>query len=81
MKDKKENKKRMNNYVRFSSVAIQMGIVITIAALGGDYLDEKQENDFPIWTLVLTLIAIFGSLYQVIRAVIKMSKENDDSKR
>lgn len=81
MADLEEGKKRVNNYVKFSGVAIQMGVVITLAALGGDWLDEKQENEFPIWTLILTLIAIFGSLYQIIRAVIKMGKDEDSSKR
>lgn len=79
MKDKKEGKKRVKNYIKFTNIALQMGIVITAAALGGDWLDEYQENEFPIWTLVLTLIAIFGSLFQIIREVIKMSKDDDDT--
>ena len=53
-----------------------MGVLITLAALGGDWLDESQENEFPIWTLIFILLAIFGSLYQIIRAVIKMSKDD-----
>ena len=80
MEIKDGDKKRVGNYVKFSAIAIQMGAVITAAALGGNWLDEKQENEFPIWTLVLILIAIFGSLYQIIREVIKMSKDEDDSK-
>lgn len=79
MEIKKEDKKRVNNYVKFSAIAFQMGIVITAGTLGGNWLDEKQENEFPIWTLVLTLVAIFGSLYQIIREVIKMSKDEDNS--
>jgi uncharacterized membrane protein len=67
---------RFKNYLKFSSLAIQMGVLITLAALGGDWLDESQENEFPIWTLILILLAIFGSLYQIIRAVIKMSKDD-----
>ncbi|WP_199223403.1 AtpZ/AtpI family protein [Brumimicrobium oceani] len=80
MKIKDEDKKRVGNYVKFSGIAIQMGVLITLAALGGNWLDEKQKNEFPIWTLVLTLVAIFGSLYQIIREVIKMGKDEDDSK-
>ncbi|HLV40765.1 MAG TPA: AtpZ/AtpI family protein [Brumimicrobium sp.] len=78
-KDKK-GKSTGNPYIRFSSIAIQMGVVITAGALGGDWLDEKQENSFPIWTLVLTLFAIFASLYQIIREVIKMGKDEDNNK-
>jgi len=80
MKINNDDKKRVKNYVKFSGIAIQMGIVITLAALGGNWLDEKQQNNFPVWTLVLTLMAIFGSLYQIIQAVIKMSKDEDDTK-
>jgi uncharacterized membrane protein len=80
MDEDKNDKPRVKAYVRFSSIGIQMGIVIVLGALGGQWLDETQGNDFPIWTLVLTLIAIFISLYQVIREVIKMGKDEDDSK-
>ncbi|MBW7868185.1 MAG: AtpZ/AtpI family protein [Brumimicrobium sp.] len=77
--ENKENKKRISNYLRFSNIAIQMGILITVAALGGRWLDEKQGNKTPVWTLVLTLLAIFGSLFQIIRLVIKIGKEDDSN--
>lgn len=80
MNEDEKHKPRVKTYIRFSSIAIQMGIMITAGALGGQWLDEKQGNDFPIWTLVLTLVAIFGSLYQIIRVVIKMGKDEDNSK-
>lgn len=77
---KKKDKGRIKNYIRFSGIGIQMGIIITAGALGGQWLDTKQENNFPTWTLVLTLLAIFASLYLIIREVIKMGKEDDDTK-
>lgn len=79
MENKEDGKRRIKNYIKFSSIALQMGIVIAAAALGGDWLDQKQENDFPVWTLVLTLIAIFGSLFQIIREVLKLNKDDDDA--
>tara|TARA_B100000508_G_scaffold75230_1_gene58655 strand:+ start:127600 stop:127830 length:231 start_codon:yes stop_codon:yes gene_type:complete len=69
-------KERLKNYLKFSTIAIQMGVLITAAALGGDWLDDAQQNEFPVWTLILTLIAIFASLYQIIREVIKMGKDD-----
>lgn len=71
-----KRKERVKNYLKFSTIAIQMGALITAAALGGDWLDEYQENEFPLWTLILTLIAIFASLFQIIREVSKMSKDD-----
>lgn len=79
--DVKDKKDKFKAYMRFSSIAIQMGVVITAGALGGQWLDEKQENEFPVWTLVLTLFAIFASLYQIIREVIKLGKDEDDIER
>lgn len=78
MKKKVENRKQVKNYIRFSGIGIQMGVIITAGALGGQWLDERQENEFPIWTLVLTLFAIFASLYLIIKEVIKMGKNDDD---
>lgn len=72
-----DGKQKVNTYLKFTSLALQMAILITAAALGGRWLDEKQDNELPIWTLVLILIAIFASLYQIIREVIKMGKDND----
>lgn len=72
-----EDKKKIGNYMKFSALAIQMGILILVAALGGQWLDEKAANKTPVWTIVLTLIAIFVSLYQVIREVNKTMKDND----
>jgi membrane protein DedA with SNARE-associated domain len=72
-----DGKQKVNTYLKFTSIALQMAILITAAALGGRWLDEKQDYELPIWTLVLILIAIFASLYQIIREVIKMGKDND----
>ncbi len=74
--DENNKQDRVKNYLKFTTLAIQMGALITAAALGGDWLDENQNNEFPVWTLVLTLIAIFASLFQVIREVSKMNQDD-----
>lgn len=75
---KESPKKGINNYIKFSALAMQMGVLITLAALGGQWLDDKQGNQTPVWTIVIVLLAIFGSLFQIIREVIKISKEDDE---
>lgn len=72
-----DHKSKLENYAKFSGLAFQMAVLIILAAYGGKWLDERQENETPGWTIVLILIAIFVSLYQVIRAVIKISKKDD----
>jgi F0F1-type ATP synthase assembly protein I len=72
-----DSKKKTNTYLKFTSIGIQMAVLVTFAALGGRWLDEKQGNNTPVWTIVLTLLSIFASLFQIIREVIKMGKDND----
>lgn len=72
-----DDKKKIGNYLKFSALAFQMGILIVIAAYGGQWFDHRQGNEKPVWTIVLILLAIFASLYQIIREVIKMTKEDD----
>lgn len=72
-----DTKKKFANYAKFSGLAFQMAILIIFGALAGDWLDDKQGNETPVWTIILILIAVFASLYQVITAVIKMTNEDD----
>jgi F0F1-type ATP synthase assembly protein I len=70
-------KERTNKYLKFSSLGIQMGIIIGGFAYLGSYLDERHKNKTPWWTLGLTLFGVGAGLYLMIKEVIKMSKEND----
>ena len=57
-------------------MAFQMMIVIGGGAWGGHELDKSQQNEKPIWTIVLSLLGIALSLYLVIRSASKMSKDD-----
>ncbi len=64
-----------NSFLRFSSVGIQMGLIIVGGALFGNYLDVQNEK--PIWTIVFSLLGIAIGLYLVIKEVLNLGKEND----
>jgi Kef-type K+ transport system membrane component KefB len=49
-----------------------MGGIIAFFTWLGTYLDKKQVNETPIWTIVLSLFGVAGSLYLVIREVRKI---------
>lgn len=79
MSDKNSDRKdNLNQYIRFSSVAIQMGVIITAGALGGNWLDDYFGFETPILTIILSLLAIGIALYLVIKEVNNMTKENDE---
>lgn len=69
--NRKENQRNTNNYMKYSSLAFQMLGTIVLFTYGGYKLDEWQQNKVPVWTLVLSLASIAGSLYMFIRSVTK----------
>lgn len=71
-KDQKP-KKQLNPYLRFTSVAFQMGLTIYLGNLLGKWLDSKYDKTF--WESVVTLLAVFVAMYQVISQVLKISKD------
>jgi len=62
----------LNNWARFSTIALQMGLTIYLGNLLGEWLDEKFDKTFLESTI--TLLAIFLSMYIVIRGVQKINK-------
>jgi F0F1-type ATP synthase assembly protein I len=57
--------------LRFADMAFRMGVIIAIGAFAGYWLDKKMNLTTPIFTIVLSLIAIGGAMYMVIKAVSK----------
>ena len=74
---KKENQQKSeppNPALRYSALGIQMAVIIGLAAWGGSHLDEKYQNKTPWFTITFILVGIFGSLYLVIKDVMKSNK-------
>ncbi len=76
-KNKKPSKKPkpLNNYVKFSGMAFQMGATIGLGAWGGTKLDEMFNPDSQIFTIVLSLLSIGIAMFMVIRQVINMQND------
>jgi ATP synthase protein I len=56
-------------YLKYSGLAFQMIAVLVLSAWGGRTLDEKLNMKYPIWTMVLMLLGVLGTMYLVIRGV------------
>ena len=81
MKNKQPSiKRKVNKYVKFSSLGIQMGLIIYLFTWGGMLLDDRYEMSTPWFTVALSLFGVIGSLVLVIREVIKMNKHDDSQK-
>jgi hypothetical protein len=71
-KPQKSNK--LDAYAKYSSIAIQMAVIITVGTVGGVKLDEFFEFEFPLLTLILSLFSVILAMYLAIKDVIKYNK-------
>ncbi len=60
------------------NIPFQMGIIIFLFSSLGNWLDQKKQNETPVFTICLSLFAIFLSLYFVIKQLNNLNKKNDD---
>jgi hypothetical protein len=67
----------LSKFVRFSGMGLQMGVTIWVASLIGGWLDGKYPSDYISYFKVLTLLAVFGTMYSFIRQVIELGKSED----
>ena len=77
-----QNRKKsnpLNAYARFSAIGFQMIVIIGLGVFGGVKLDEKYPNKYRLFTIILSLLAIGGALYSVIRQVTDFSNKQKNS--
>ncbi len=66
-----------SKYAKFSSLGIQMGVIIGGFTWLGVYLDDRYQTKTPWWSIGLSLFGVFAGLFIMIKEVIKMNKDND----
>ena len=64
-------KKDLNAYVKYSSLAFQMGLIIAAGTFGGLKIDEYTGWRFPLFTLILSLGSVTLAIYIAIKDFIK----------
>ncbi len=71
-KKSESNKKRTNNsYVKYSGMAMQMGLTVLIGTFIGQKIDEYYATDKPYFTILLALLAVSAALYLTLKDLIK----------
>lgn len=78
MANLKKPKKQLNKYIKFSSIAFQMGLTILAGVYFGQWLDEKFNNENKLYTVIFSLVSVFASLYNVIKQIITISKQDEE---
>ncbi len=66
MKDIKSKKKLFDSYARYSTIAVQMLVIILVGVFGGIELDKLIKLEFPVFTVVLSVLSVILAIYYVI---------------
>ena len=66
-----KEKKKLNAYAKYSSISIQMALIIVIGAFGGKKLDAFLNLSFPIFALSMSVVSVFIAVFIAIKDIIK----------
>ena len=58
-------------YAKYSSLGLQMIVIILAGAFGGKALDGWLNLEFPVFTLVLTILSVAGAVFYAMRGLFK----------
>ncbi len=72
LKNQEKTAKSLSNYAKYSSLAFQMIAIILIGVFGGIKLDRWLEFRFPVFTVVLSLLATGFAVYYGIKDFLRM---------
>lgn len=73
--DKK--KKQPNKWLIFLNIPFQMGVIIFVGVFFGNYLDETFNTN-PLFIIIMSLLSIFISLYNIFRTLKKIQNDTND---
>ncbi len=59
--------KNENNYLKYSTLGLQMVAFVVVFTFIGRFLDQFFQFQFPVFTLILIMIGLFGALYYMIK--------------
>ena len=71
MEKKTKKDSPLKFYAKYSSLALQMIVIIVAGAFGGKALDEWLQWGFPVFTLVLTILAVVVAIVYGMREIFR----------
>jgi len=64
-----KSKNSNQNYIRFTTLGVQILVSVGIGVVAGQWLDHKFPNKISIYTIICSLVMIMVAMYQVIRTL------------
>lgn len=75
MKQPNPKRKPAHDAIRYSTVGLQMVLMIGLFAYGGNRLDRYFEMEKPLWTAGLSIIGVISSVVFMVYAFNRISKK------
>ena len=69
-------KKPVNNYMKYSGMAMQMAVMLMIGTYLGKKLDERFATEQPYFTALLALLFLLAALYLILKDLMKKPDES-----
>ena len=66
-KDLKKSKRKFDHFIRYSSLAFEMVVIMILGVFAGYKIDEWLDLSFPIFTFVLMILAVVAAIYHAIK--------------
>ncbi|MFN6943910.1 MAG: AtpZ/AtpI family protein [Cytophagaceae bacterium] len=70
MSNPDQPKKPLNEYLKYSGIAMQMIVLMLLAVWGGTKLDQHFEVKNRLFTIFLLLFSVITSVYLVIKSLL-----------
>ena len=77
MESQPKKNNSFNSYAKYSSIAIQMFVIIGVGSFIGIKIDEHFGNINKLWTIILSLSSTIIAMVFVIRRIIANSKDDN----
>ncbi len=68
---KRKTPKDFNQFIQYSSLAFEMIVIMGLGVFAGIKIDDWLNLNFPVFTLVLMILAFIGAIYHAIKNFIK----------
>lgn len=70
-----KKQKPLHDAIRYSSVGLQMVIMIGLCAYGGTRLDRYFETEKAFWTAGLAILGCIAAVFYMVKAFGQISKK------
>ncbi len=71
MSDKKDKDSPLKFYAKYSSLGLQMIVIIVGAAFGGREIDKYISWEFPVFTVSLTILSVIVAVIYGMREMFR----------